>query len=89
MAALTSVTPHSSTSSLHPKFHSTHFGVYFNSTNETSNNLKQVRFSSRRLSLDSISSSGLRIRAAATKPAKSPGISATSGLTEFHFTENR
>ncbi|KAG5533887.1 hypothetical protein RHGRI_027924 [Rhododendron griersonianum] len=72
MAALTSVTPHSSTSSLHPKFHSTHFGVYFNSTNETSNNLKQVRFSSRRLSLDSISSSGLRIRAAATKPAKSP-----------------
>ncbi|KAF7132672.1 hypothetical protein RHSIM_Rhsim09G0207900 [Rhododendron simsii] len=73
MAALTSVTPHSSTSSLHPKFHSTHFGVYFNSTNETNNNLKgQVRFSSRRLSLDSISSSSLRIRAAATKPAKSP-----------------
>ncbi|KAI8540515.1 hypothetical protein RHMOL_Rhmol09G0269400 [Rhododendron molle] len=71
MAALTSVTPHSSTSSLHPKFHSTHFGVHFNSTNE-SNNLKQVRFSTRRLSLDSISSSGLRIRAAATKPAKSP-----------------
>ncbi|XP_058182310.1 rhodanese-like domain-containing protein 14, chloroplastic [Rhododendron vialii] len=72
MAALTSVTPHSSTSSLHPKFHSIHFGVYFNSTTESNNNLKQVRFSSRRLSLDSISSSGLRIRAAATKPAKSP-----------------
>jgi rhodanese-related sulfurtransferase len=72
MAALTSVTPHSSTYNVHLKFHSTHFGVYLNSTIETNTcRLKQVRFPSRRLSLNSLHS-GLKIRAAATKPAKSP-----------------
>ncbi|KAL7214035.1 hypothetical protein ACSBR1_026454 [Camellia fascicularis] len=62
MAALTSVTPHSS---LHPKFHSNSVSLLLNSTNEA------VRFSSRRVSFRAIPS-GLTIRAAATKPAKSP-----------------
>lgn len=88
MAVLTSVTPHSSTYNLHLKFHSTHFGVYLNSTIETNTcRLKQVGFPSRRPSLNSLHS-GLRIRAAATKPAKSPGIFAISALTQFHFIRN-
>ncbi|KAL6972147.1 hypothetical protein U1Q18_031836 [Sarracenia purpurea var. burkii] len=73
MAALTSFTPHSSSSStLLPKIHSTHIVFYLDSANGTnSRRLKGVRFSSRRLSLCAVPS-GLKIRCAATKPAKSP-----------------
>ncbi|XP_057484087.1 rhodanese-like domain-containing protein 14, chloroplastic [Actinidia eriantha] len=71
MAALTSVTPHSSASpTLHPKFYSTHVGLNLNHTNETST-CDLVRSSGRRLSLRSVPL-GLRIRCTATKPAKSP-----------------
>ncbi|XP_059628986.1 rhodanese-like domain-containing protein 14, chloroplastic [Cornus florida] len=75
MAAITSLTPHSSSSSYLPtKFHSTPPISYSKSSYETisSNNYFKVRaIGSWQLSSCSIST-GLRIRCAATKPAKSP-----------------
>ncbi|XP_052184290.1 rhodanese-like domain-containing protein 14, chloroplastic [Diospyros lotus] len=73
MAAVTSFSPHSSSSSaLHPSFNSSTVSLYSNSTTEIdAYGVRRVRFSGNRRSQIS-TPSGLRIRGAATKPAKSP-----------------
>ncbi|KAA8533566.1 hypothetical protein F0562_030999 [Nyssa sinensis] len=75
MVTLTSVTPHSySSSTLTPRCHSSPFSSYSRTANERSScylTIRSVGSSNQLLSSPSISS-GMRIRSAATKPAKSP-----------------
>uniref|UniRef100_A0A5B7BP75 Rhodanese domain-containing protein n=1 Tax=Davidia involucrata TaxID=16924 RepID=A0A5B7BP75_DAVIN len=72
MVTLTSVTPHSSSSpTLPPRFHSSPLFSCSKATNERNSCYLTVRSIGSSNSSRSISS-GLRIRSAATKPAKSP-----------------
>lgn len=83
MVSLTLIAPHSTSYlSLHPKFHPAPLPLYSNSANESITccmMIKPDRSFSSRLTSYSIPSA-LRIRSAATKPAKSPGISPNSAF---------
>lgn len=64
MAGFTSISPHTSASSLHPKFHSSTLAYNFNSSIESTGT---------KVGKLSRSFRPLRIQNVATKPAKSPG----------------